>query len=73
MIDIVNNPDLFMPEDIFDPVEESEKGKTATDLFLEATKPFIDLYKQSTPEEQEKLVAEYGEYSMGEFLGKFDQ
>lgn len=25
MIDIVNNPDLFMPEDIFDPVEESEK------------------------------------------------
>ncbi|MGE6299493.1 flavin monoamine oxidase family protein [Guptibacillus hwajinpoensis] len=50
------------------PVEESEKGKTATDLFLEATNPFIDLYKQSTPEEQEKLVAEYGEYSMGEFL-----
>ncbi|WP_166000523.1 flavin monoamine oxidase family protein [Bacillus sp. Cs-700] len=50
------------------PVNESEKGKTATELFLEATQPFIDLYKSSTKEEQEELVAKYGEYSMGEFL-----
>ncbi|WP_347551471.1 flavin monoamine oxidase family protein [Pseudalkalibacillus hwajinpoensis] len=50
------------------PVDESEKGKTATELFLKATQPFIDLYQNSTPEQQEKLVAEYGEYSMGEFL-----
>ena len=27
MIDILNNPDKFMPEDIFDPVEESDKDE----------------------------------------------
>ena len=57
------NPDILRF-----PVEESEKGKTATELFLEATQPFIDLYQSSTKEEQEELVAKYGEYSMGEFL-----
>ncbi|MFB5663619.1 flavin monoamine oxidase family protein [Alteribacillus sp. HJP-4] len=50
------------------PVEENEKGKTATELFLEATQPFIDLYKNSSPEEKKKLEEEYAEYSMEEFL-----
>jgi monoamine oxidase len=50
------------------PVLESEKGKTATELFLTAVEPFIDLYKKSTPEEQEKLKEQYDSYSMEEFL-----
>jgi monoamine oxidase len=50
------------------PVQEWEKGKTATELFLAAVKPFIDLYKKSTPEEQEKLKEQYDNYSMEEFL-----
>lgn len=50
------------------PVQESEKGKTATELFLAAVKPFIDLYKKSTPEEQEKLKEKYDSYSMADFL-----
>ncbi len=57
------NPDILQF-----PVDENEKGKTATELFLEATQPFIDQYENSTKEQQEKLVEEYGEYSMGEFL-----
>ncbi|ARI76343.1 flavin monoamine oxidase family protein [Halobacillus mangrovi] len=50
------------------PVNENEKGKTATELFLKATQPFLDLYSTSTPDEQERLKAQYSEYSMGEFL-----
>lgn len=50
------------------PVNEDEKGKTAAELFLEATQPFITLYKNSSDEEKKRLVEEYGEYSMGEFL-----
>ncbi|SFJ29583.1 monoamine oxidase [Halobacillus dabanensis] len=50
------------------PVNENEKDKTATELFLEATQPFLELYSNSTPKEQERLKAQYSEYSMGEFL-----
>jgi monoamine oxidase len=50
------------------PLEEDEKGKTATELFLEATQPFFDLYSSSTPEQQEELKKEYSTYSMGDFL-----
>ncbi|MGI8316532.1 flavin monoamine oxidase family protein [Halobacillus mangrovi] len=50
------------------PVNEDEKGKTATELFLEATQPFLELYSTSSPEEQERLIKEYSNYSMGEFL-----
>ncbi|MGP4080718.1 flavin monoamine oxidase family protein [Pseudalkalibacillus sp. R45] len=57
------NPDILQF-----PVAPEEKGKTATELLLEATKPFVDLYAISTPEEQEELREEYGDYSMGEFL-----
>ncbi|NWQ44231.1 flavin monoamine oxidase family protein [Bacillus sp. EB106-08-02-XG196] len=50
------------------PVQEWEKGKTANELFLASVKPFIDLYKKSTPEEQEKLKEKFDSYSMEEFL-----
>lgn len=50
------------------PVEDWEKGKTATELFLEAVRPFIELYEKSTPKEQEKLKEEYSKFSMEEFL-----
>ncbi|QTC40051.1 flavin monoamine oxidase family protein [Bacillus sp. V3] len=50
------------------PVEEHEKGKTAAELFLEATRPFLDLYMSSTPEEQKGLREEYSIYSMGDYL-----
>jgi monoamine oxidase len=50
------------------PVEEEEKGKTATELFLEATQPFLNLYTNSTPEEQRALREEYSIYSMGDYL-----
>jgi monoamine oxidase len=50
------------------PVQGWEKGKTASELFLSAVQPFIDLYKKSTPEEQEKLKERYDRYSMEEFL-----
>jgi monoamine oxidase len=57
------NPDILRF-----PVAESERGKTATELFLAAVKPFIDLYKKSSPEEQEKLKERFDSYSMEEFL-----
>ncbi|CDQ40610.1 MULTISPECIES: flavin monoamine oxidase family protein [Virgibacillus] len=57
------NPDILQF-----PVNENEKGKTATALFLEATQPFLDLYNNSSPEEQARLEEEFSEYSMGEFL-----
>ncbi|WP_270181012.1 flavin monoamine oxidase family protein [Alkalihalobacillus sp. CinArs1] len=57
------NPDILRF-----PVDEDEKGKTATELFLEATQPFIDLYQNSSDEEKENLIKEYGSYSMGRFL-----
>ncbi|MBH0175727.1 flavin monoamine oxidase family protein [Fictibacillus sp. 23RED33] len=50
------------------PVEDSEKDKTATELFIEATKPFIDLYKSSSPEEKKLLERKYETYSIDEFL-----
>jgi monoamine oxidase len=50
------------------PVEEWEKGKTATELFLAAVQPFFDLYKNSSPEQQDKLKEQYDQYSMERFL-----
>jgi monoamine oxidase len=50
------------------PVQEWEKGKTASELFLAAVKPFFDLYEKSTPEQQEELKKEYARYSMEEYL-----
>ncbi|SFF57129.1 monoamine oxidase [Halobacillus alkaliphilus] len=57
------NPDILQF-----PVNDNEKGRTATNLFLEAVQPFLDLYSNSSPEEQKRLKAEYAHYSMGEFL-----
>ncbi|MCA0969523.1 flavin monoamine oxidase family protein [Halobacillus litoralis] len=50
------------------PLDESEQGKTATELFLEAVGYFLELYESSTPEEQEQLKKDYSHYSMGEYL-----
>ncbi|WP_173918636.1 flavin monoamine oxidase family protein [Halobacillus sp. Marseille-Q1614] len=50
------------------PVDEDEKGKTALELLIEATQPFLDLYEKSSPEEREQLEDEYGKYSIGDFL-----
>ncbi|MCA1058864.1 flavin monoamine oxidase family protein [Rossellomorea aquimaris] len=50
------------------PLPEEEKGKTASELFLEATKPFVELYKKSEHEEQLNLIKKYSHYSMGQFL-----
>jgi monoamine oxidase len=57
------NPDILRF-----PLEDDEKGKTATELFLEATQPFFDLYSSSTPEEQKEIKKEYSIYSIGDFL-----
>jgi monoamine oxidase len=57
------NPDILRF-----PLEGDEKGKTATELFLEATQPFFDLYSSSTPEEQKEIKKEYSIYSIGDFL-----
>ncbi|WP_226673778.1 flavin monoamine oxidase family protein [Rossellomorea aquimaris] len=57
------NPDILNY-----PLPEDEKGKTASELFLEATKPFVDLYKNSEHEEQLNLIKKYSNYSMGQFL-----
>lgn len=57
------NPDILKY-----PLLEDEKGKTASELFIEATKPFVDLYNESTHEEQKDLKRKYSHYSMGQFL-----
>ncbi|TLS36891.1 flavin monoamine oxidase family protein [Pseudalkalibacillus caeni] len=56
------------PDVLAFPVAEWEKGKTATELFLSAVKPFIDKYQNSTDEQKEAMKKEYARYSMGEFL-----
>lgn len=56
------------PEVLKFPLPDSEKGKTASELFLEAVGYFLSLYRDSTPEEQEALRKEYSSYSMGEYL-----
>lgn len=58
-----NNPDI-----LGFPIQEWEKGKTASELFLTAVKPFIDLYNNSTSEQREELLKQYGRYSMQDFL-----
>lgn len=57
------NPDVLRY-----PVADWEKGKTAEDLFLSAVTPFIERYNNSTPEEQEILLAQYDSYSMEDYL-----
>jgi monoamine oxidase len=57
------NPDILQY-----PLPEEERGKTASELFLEATSPFIELYRNSDYEEQQKLIKKYSGYSMGQFL-----
>ncbi len=57
------NPDILQF-----PVEESEKGRTAADLFLTATQPFIDLYEKANTRERKKLLEKFSDISMGYYL-----
>ncbi|RBP07823.1 flavin monoamine oxidase family protein [Rossellomorea aquimaris] len=57
------NPDILQY-----PLPEGEKGRTASELFIEATKPFMELYNNSAHDEQQKLIKRYSRYSMGQFL-----
>ncbi|WP_079529627.1 flavin monoamine oxidase family protein [Halobacillus hunanensis] len=50
------------------PLEEWEKGQTASELFLSAVQPFLDLYNNSSPQEQEELKEQFANYSMGDYL-----
>ncbi|SDK27593.1 flavin monoamine oxidase family protein [Sediminibacillus albus] len=57
------NPDVFNY-----PLPSHEKGKTATELFLSAVNPFLELYSASSSEQQRQLLKEYDRYSMENFL-----
>ncbi|MEQ2526674.1 flavin monoamine oxidase family protein [Robertmurraya yapensis] len=57
------NPDILRF-----PVDDSEKGKTANELFLSAVRPFLERYQNSTPEEQEQLLNRFDNYSMEDYL-----
>ncbi len=50
------------------PLTQSEKGKTAEQLFLDTTKPFIDAYQSGSKEERKRLIERFSNYSMGRFL-----
>ena len=50
------------------PLGNNEKGKTATELFLSATQPFITRYEHSSFEQKELLRKQHSNYSMSEFL-----
>ncbi|UOR13028.1 flavin monoamine oxidase family protein [Halobacillus amylolyticus] len=56
------------PEVLQFPLEEWEKGKTASELFLSAVNPFIERYQSSSPEEQGRLKKQYASYSMRDYL-----
>ncbi|WP_053217549.1 flavin monoamine oxidase family protein [Virgibacillus senegalensis] len=57
------NPDLFDY-----PLPPHERGKTAAELFQEAVDPFLSLYEHSTPDQKQRLIAQYDRYSMENFL-----
>ncbi|MGR3765611.1 flavin monoamine oxidase family protein [Rossellomorea sp. NS-SX7] len=50
------------------PLEGEEKGKSAAELFLEATRPFFEVYSASTQEQKDELKTKYSTYSMGDYL-----
>lgn len=50
------------------PVEKKYRNQTALTIFLEAVKPFYELYTNATPKERIKLKKEYDRYSFGSFL-----
>ncbi|WP_085504933.1 flavin monoamine oxidase family protein [Thalassobacillus devorans] len=56
------------PDSLYFPVEDWEKGKTATELLLSAVQPFLELYNASNEEQQEELRKKFARYSMGDFL-----
>jgi monoamine oxidase len=50
------------------PLDPSERGKTAIELLLGAVQPFMDLFMESTIEEQQQLKKQYSFYSTTVFL-----
>ncbi|WP_226577903.1 flavin monoamine oxidase family protein [Halobacillus litoralis] len=50
------------------PVDPSERGKTAKELFLSAVQPFLDLYQNSDDVGKEKLRDQFSGYSMDQYL-----
>lgn len=56
------------PEVLGYPLPPHETGKTATELFLYAVQPFLDLFHRSTPEQRKALKIKYDRFSMDNFL-----
>ncbi|WP_430786452.1 flavin monoamine oxidase family protein [Virgibacillus flavescens] len=50
------------------PLPPEEQGKTAKELLLSAVQPFLTLYNNSKPEEQERLRIIFDRYSFEDFL-----
>ncbi|ASN07403.1 amine oxidase [Virgibacillus necropolis] len=50
------------------PLPPEEQGKTARDLLLSAVQPFLNLYNNSNPEQQELLRKKFDRYSFDDFL-----
>ncbi|WP_181350365.1 flavin monoamine oxidase family protein [Thalassobacillus sp. CUG 92003] len=57
------NPDLLDY-----PLPPEEQGKTASELFLAAVQPFIDLYNNSSEEQKALLRKNFDRYSFDNFL-----
>ncbi|ARI79214.1 amine oxidase [Halobacillus mangrovi] len=58
-----SNPNIFNF-----PLPPQEQGKTAIELLSSAVKPFLDLYEQATPDEQDRLRKKFDRYSFDDHL-----
>ncbi|WP_226581318.1 flavin monoamine oxidase family protein [Halobacillus litoralis] len=50
------------------PLLPDEQGKTAKELLALAVKPYLDLYENASPKEQERLRQKFDNYSFEDFL-----
>ncbi|TGB05417.1 flavin monoamine oxidase family protein [Halobacillus salinus] len=50
------------------PLPPQERGKSAVELLSSAVKPFLDLYENSSPEEQDQLRKKFDSYSFDDYL-----
>ncbi|UOQ43709.1 flavin monoamine oxidase family protein [Halobacillus salinarum] len=57
------NPNVFNI-----PLPEEEQGRTAVQLLRSAVQPFLDLYQDADPKEQERLRKKFNSYSFDDFL-----
>lgn len=58
------------PELLHLTLPDHEKRKTASELFLSAVQPFLDLYESSNDKEKERLKKKLSHYSMEDYLRK---